>query len=200
MQAVCLETESEELRVRFGDEAPMDRDAFYRFCQANSELRIERDAEGNIIVMAPTGTETGGRNASLTAQLYVWAKQDSTGKSFDSNTGFELPNGATRSPDAAWLTLDKWNAIPSEERQRFAQVCPDFVIELRSPTDRLELLTAKMEEYVENGTKLGFLIDPIDENMTIYRPTSAPASLRRPEMLSAEPEMPGLVFDLDDIW
>lgn len=200
MQAVCLETEREELRVRFGDDAPMDRDAFFRFCRSNSELRVERDAEGNIIVMAATGTETGGRNASLTAQLYVWSKRGGTGKSFDSNTGFELPNGATRSPDAAWLTLEKWDLIPSDERQRFARICPDFVIELRSPTDRLDLLTAKMEEYLENGTKLGFLIDPVEETVTIHRSGMEPVLMRRPSTLSAEPEMPGLVFDLEDVW
>lgn len=178
----------------------MGRDAFFDFCQVNKELRIERDAEGNIIIMSPTGAETGGRNASLTAQLYNWTKADGTGKSFDSNTGFELPNGATRSPDAAWLTLEKWNSLSSGERNRFARICPDFVIELRSPTDHLSAVQAKLEEYLANGSRLGFLIDPIEGRVHVYRPNSAPEILEKPSSLSAEPEMPGLAFDLEDVW
>jgi Uma2 family endonuclease len=178
----------------------MDRDAFFRFCQANRELGIERDAEGDIIIMAPTGTETGGRNAALTAQLYIWSKKDGSGKSFDSNTGFELPNGATRSPDAAWMSMDKWSALSPEERHGFARVCPEFVIELRSPSDRLDTLQAKMEEYLENGARLGFLIDPVEQVAVVYRPGRSPERLSHPAMLSAAPEMPGLSLDLDDVW
>ncbi len=178
----------------------MGREEFFDFCQANGELRIERDAKGNIIVMSPTGGRTGNRNASLTGQLYVWAKKDGTGKSFASHTGFELPNGATCSPDASWLPLEKWNAIAEEERDRFLPVCSDFVIELRSRTDRLRVLQAKMEEYLANGAKLGFLIDPQEEKVAVYRPGKDVEIENKPMTLSAEPEMSGLVLDLEDVW
>ena len=200
MQELSLETAGEKFHVRFPEGAPMGRDAFFNFCRTNRDLRIERDAGGNIIIMSPAATETGGRNAALTAQLYFWAKQNGTGKSFDSNTGFELPNGAIRSPDAAWMTLAKWNGVPLQERQRFARVCPDFVIELRSKSDRLNLLEDKLREYTAQGARLGFLIDPVENKVHVYRPNTQPQILEKPGTISGEPEMPGLLLDLADVW
>ena len=200
MKTLCFEPLDRNLEIRFPEDIPMGRDAFFEFCRTNDELRIERDAAGNIIVMSPTGGETGKRNAALTAQLYNWAKQDGTGVSFDSSAGFELPNGATRSPDAAWITLEKWNVLSVEERGRFTRVCPDFVIELRSQTDRLKVLQTKMEEFIANGAKLGFLIDPQEGKVHIYRPNTKPKIQSKPTTLSADPDLPGLAFDLEDIW
>lgn len=200
MNALCVETADAEFEVRFPKELPIDAAAFFDFCQANRNLRIERDASGNVLVMPPVGSETSGRNAALTAQLYNWAKADGTGKAFDASGGFALPNGATRNPDAAWIPLDKWNRVPQQARRRFATICPDFVIELRSETDRLHALKGKMEEYLANGARLGFLIDPIEGKVHIYRPNREPAILNRPATVSAQPEMPGLAFDLTDVW
>lgn len=200
MNAFCVETSDTELQVRFPEEVPLDGEAFFGFCQANRNLRIERDASGKVIIMPPVGSETSGRNASLTAQLYNWAKKDGTGKAFDATGGFELPNGATRNPDGAWISLNQWNRVPAQNRRRFANICPEFVLELRSETDRLPTLKAKMEEYLANGAKLGFLIDPFDAKAYVFRPHRDPEVLNRPASLSAEPEMPGLVFDLGDVW
>ena len=200
MKALSVESSDRNLLVQFPKDIPMGREEFFDFCQANGELRIERDAVGNIIVMSPTGIETGGRNASLTSQVYVWTRNEGGGKSFDSSAAFELPNGATRSPDVSWLSPGKWNALPAEERGRFARVCPDFVIQLRSRTDRLSVLQAKMEEYIANGAKLGFLIDPQEGKVAVYRPGKDAEIQNKPMTLSAEPEMPGLVLDLEDVW
>ena len=200
MKALTVESNDRDLLVQFPDAIPMDRESFFHFCRTNDGLRIERDAEGNVIVMSPTGGETGKRNAALTARLYLWAKADGRGVAFDSDTGFELPNGATRSPDASWIPLDKWNAIPREERERFARICPEFVVELRSRTDRLSVLQAKLKEYVANGAQLGFLIDPLEQKVEVYRPGADVSIQEKPATLSAEPEMPGLVLDLEDVW
>ena len=178
----------------------MDVEAFFGFCQANRNLRIERDASGKVIIMPPVGSETSARNASLTAQLYNWAKKDGNGKAFDATGGFELPNGATRNPDGAWIPLDTWNRIPEQKRRKFANICPEFVLELRSETDRLPTLNEKMDEYLANGAKLGLLIDPFEGKAYVFRPKRAPEILNRPGSLSVEPEMPGLIFDLSDVW
>lgn len=200
MNALCVETADAEFEVRFPQELPIDAGAFFDFCQANRSLRIEREASGNVIIMPPVGSETSGRNAALTAQLYNWAKADGTGKAFDATGGFELPNGATRNPDAAWIPLEKWNRLPPQARRRFATICPDFVIELRSEADRLLALKTKMEEYLLNGVRLAFLIDPIEGKVHSYRPNCEPVILNCPATLSAEPERPRLVFDLTDVW
>jgi Uma2 family endonuclease len=200
MNALCLETPETAMAVRFPREFPADEEAFFEFCQANPELRIERDSNGNVIIMPPVGTETGGRNAALTAQLYHWSKTNGTGKTFDSSAGFRLPNGATRNPDAAWVPLAKWSCVPAAARKRFAPICPDFVIELRSESDRLPTLRAKMTEYMVNGARLGFMIDPFEGKIHVYRQGQTSEISDRPSQLSAEPEMPGLIFDLTDVW
>jgi Uma2 family endonuclease len=173
---------------------------FFEFCQRNPELRIERTAEGEIIVMPPAGRETGGRGFLLAAAFSRWVERDGTGKGFDSSTGFTLPNGAIRSPDLSWIRFDRWNALSDREKRAFAPICPDFVAELRSPSDALDELPAKMREYVENGVRLGWLIDPEERVVYVYRPGVPVQRLDAPAGLSGEPELPGLEVDLRPIW
>ncbi|MEH2284670.1 MAG: Uma2 family endonuclease [Nostoc sp.] len=137
----------------------MTNDQFYEFCQLNRDFRIERNTAGELVIMPPTGSETDERNFNLVGQLWVWTKQDGTGVGFGSSGGFTLPNGAVRSPDAAWIKRTRWEAIPAELRKKFAPICPEFVIELRSESDNLRILQDKMQEYIDNGTQLGWLID-----------------------------------------
>jgi Uma2 family endonuclease len=173
---------------------------FFKLCQDNRDLRLEMTANGELIVMGPTNTETGRRNAGLNFQLYLWARQDGTGVCFDSSAGFTLPNGAKVSPDASWITRDRYEALSDEERERFAPLCPDFVIELRSKTDRLTRLQAKMVEYIENGARLGWLIDPAARKVYIYRPGEEAETLENPEAVAGDPVLPGFRLQLNEIW
>jgi Uma2 family endonuclease len=156
------------LRVRTA--VPLSDDELFELCQVNGDLRIERTADGEILVMPPTGGETGRQNSALTVQLGRWSELDGSGVSFDSSTGFLLPNGAERSPDAAWVALTRWQALTAEDRAKFAPICPDFVVELWSRSDELGNLRAKMEEYRACGARLGWLIDPVERRVHIYRP------------------------------
>jgi Uma2 family endonuclease len=178
----------------------MTDDQFFEFCQINRELRIERIAKGELIIMPPTGTGTGGRNFKLTLQLGIWVEQDGAGIGFDSSTGFKLPNGAERSPDAAWVKLERWNALSEEQQEKFAPICPDFVVELKSPTDSLKVLQNKMQEYIDNGALLGWLIDPKQRRVYIYRPQNPVECLENPLVISGDPLLPGFVLDLGKIW
>lgn len=178
----------------------MSREEFFEFCQINNELRIERDSEGRIVIMSPAGSNTGRQNFNVGMQLGIWTERQGAGVAFDSSAGFELPNGATRSPDASWMTHEKWNSLEPDQKDSFAPICPDFVLELRSRTDRLSVLTAKMEEYIANGAKLGLLIDPIDQKVYVYRPTAETDIQEKPDRVSCSPEMPGLEFELTKIW
>ena len=173
---------------------------FYELCRANSELRIERTAEGELVIMPPTGSKTGHRNFKLTQQLANWADQDGTGIGFDSSTAFKLPNGATRSPDVSWIKRERWEALTPEQQEKFSPLCPDFVIELRSPTDSLTDLQAKMEEYINNGARLGWLLDPLEQRVYIYRPGIEPEILDHPQEISGGPELPGFTLNLQEIW
>lgn len=173
---------------------------FYQLCQVNPELRLERTAQGELVVMAPAGSETGGRNASITGQLWLWNQQTRLGMTFDSSTGFHLPNGADRSPDAAWIRRDRWEALTPEERRGFAPICPDFVIELRSPNDTLALIQEKMREYLANGAQLGWLIDPELRRVEIYEPGEEVEILVDPDFVSGEPLLPGFRLDLVEIF
>jgi len=173
---------------------------FFEFCQINRDLRIERAATGEILVMPPTGSETGNRNARLIVQLGIWAERDGTGIYFDSSTGFTLPNGAKVSPDAAWVKLERWNALTPEQQKKFAPICPDFVVELRSASDNLAPLKTKMQEYIDNGTLLGFLIDRQNQQVYIYRPGVAVECLAHPATVSGDSVLPGFVLDLSKIW
>jgi Uma2 family endonuclease len=173
---------------------------FLQICQANPELHLERTATGELIVMSPTGSETGLRNTQLTGQLWWWNEQQGLGEVFDSSTGFRLPNGADRSPDASWVAKDRWLALTPAQRRRFAPLCPDFVAELRLPSDDLASLQAKMREYVANGARLGWLIDTGMQRVEIYRPEQPVEVLERPETLSGEEVLPGFVLRLERIW
>ncbi|MGH1395223.1 MAG: Uma2 family endonuclease [Trichormus sp.] len=176
---------------------------FYQLCIANDEWRIELTAAGELIIMPPTGGESGIRNSGLTAKVYNWNEQAKLGKVFDSSTEFRLPNGAFRSPDVAWVKTERWEALTSEQRRRFPPLSPDFVIELRSATDSLNTLRAKMQEYRDNGVRLGWLIDPQTPLVEIYRPgvevETINFSVEQPPQLSGEDVLPGFVLDLSFI-
>jgi Uma2 family endonuclease len=186
------------MRVRLAE--PFDGDALFEFCAANRELRIERTSDGDLIIMPPTGSETGGRNSELHGQCFAWARQDGTGKTFESSTGFLLPNGAVRSPDVSWVLKSRWNTLTKEQQGKFAPLCPDFVVELRSPSDLLHDVQAKLDEYIACGARLGWLVDPIGGRVYIYRPGRAVEMLELPLELRGDPELPGLVVDLRPIW
>ncbi len=173
---------------------------FAQICQNNRDLRFERTAQGELVIMAPTGGETGHRNLSLGSQLWQWNQIHKLGKGFDSSTGFKLPNGSTRSPDVAWVRLERWEALTPEQQRRFVPLCPDFAIELKSPSDDLADLQAKLQEYLENGLHLGWLIDPEQQRVEIYRPHQAVESLTHPKTLSDEALLPGFVLDLSEIF
>lgn len=174
---------------------------FFEFCQINRDLRIERNQFGEILIMPPTGSETGNRNANISAQLYIWAEQDGTGICFDSSTGFKLSTGAERSPDASWIKLERWNTLSPEQQQKFAPICPDFVVELSSPSDNLEPLQAKMPEYMqEQGVQLGWLIDRKQRKVYIYRPGLEVECLDNPDKVDGDPALPGFVLNMSKIW
>ena len=173
---------------------------FYELCRANSELRFERTAEGEILIMPPTGSRTGQRNFTLTTLFGIWVEQDGTGVGFDSSTAFKLPNGATRSPDVSWIRRERWDALALEEQEKFSPICPDFVIELRSSTDGLADLQAKMREYITSGVRLGWLLDPQEQAVYVYRQGAEVEVINHAHEISGEPELPGFTLSLRDIW
>lgn len=174
-------------------------DEFFDFCQRNADWRIEMSKDGEMILMMPVGAEGGHRNYNLTVEFGIWAKADGAGVGFDSSTGFTLPNGAKRSPDLAWILRERWEAIPKKLRKKFPPICPDFIVELRSESDSLELLKGKMEEYLENGAQLGWLIDPLEKRVYVYQPAARVKVLNNPKTISGEPLLRGLKLDLKDI-
>ena len=178
----------------------LTREQFARLCQENRDLRFELTAQQELVIMPPAGSETGWRNGILTSYLVTWARSDRTGLAFDSSAGFTLPNGAIRSPDAAWVRRERWTALSQDQRKEFAPLCPDFVVELRSPTDRLSDLQYKMQEYSDNGARLGWLIDPIDKRVYVYRPGQPVELLDNPATLSGDPVLPGFVLPVHDLW
>jgi Uma2 family endonuclease len=175
-------------------------DQFFEFCQLNRDLHIERTADRNLLIMPPTGSETDNRNVKIIQQLANWSDRDGSGIEFGSSAGFTLPNGAVRSPDAAWIRRDRWEQLTPEQRIRFAPICPDFVIELRSPSDALDPLQQKMLEYLANGTQLGWLIDRQQQRVYIYRPDSPIVCLAAPTTLSGSPVLKEFVLDLEKVW
>jgi Uma2 family endonuclease len=175
-------------------------DQLFELCQLNRDWRIEYTAQGELLVMPPTGGETGSQNAEITFQVQSWTRGDQTGVAFDSSTGFKLPNGATRSPDAAWVRRPRLTGLSREQKQKFLPLCPDFVIELRSPTDNLQAVLDKMQEYLDNGAQLGWLIDPLTRRVHVYLPQRPPEILEAPNTVSADPILPGFVLDLQKIW
>ncbi len=175
-------------------------DDFYTLCQANRDLRLERTAKGELVVMSPTGGESGHRNADLTIDLGLWNRQTELGITFDSYTGFKLPNGAERSPDAAWVRRERWQALSPQQRRKFPPLAPDFLIELRSATDELEPLQQKMQEYMDNGVQLGWLINPQQRQVEVYRQGQPKETLDSPVSLSGEDVLPGFVLNLSRIF
>ena len=173
---------------------------FFQLCAANPDLRLERTAEGEIVIMAPASGDSGNRNFDIVGALYAWVKGDGSGYGFDSSTGFELPDGAVRAPDAAWVRRERLAGLAAAQRTRFLVLAPDFVIELRSPSDRPRQLEAKMAEYAANGVRLGWLIDPFARTVKVYRPGREPEPLTGPERISGDPELPGFVLELEGIW
>src|SRR5258708_1655586 len=188
------------MEVDLGPVRTFSDEEFLNFCRQNPDARIERDSSGEILIMAPTHTETGGINADLFLAVGNWAKQDGTGRTYDSSTGFTLSNGALRSPDVSWVSSRRWEALSDDQRSGFARICPDFVVELRSESDTLRKLWAKMEEYIENGSALGWLIDPTERKVYVYRPNEEAEILENPAEISGELLLKGFVLNLKEIW
>lgn len=173
---------------------------FQQLAAVNRDLRLERTVTGELIVMSPTGSETGNRNLDIEGQLWLWNRQTKLGVAFNSSSGFHLPNGADRSPDASWVKLARWEALTREEQEGFAPLCPDFVVELRSKSDNVEPLREKMREYRSNGASLGWLIDRKNRKVEIYRQSREVEILDNPSTLSGEDILPGFVLDLTEVW
>ena len=188
------------LTVNLDSVMKMTDDQFFKLCQANRDLRFERNANGELIIMPPTGGETGNKNARITQQVMNWTDADGTGIAFDSSTCFKLPNGADRSPDASWIKLERWDALTDEEKQKFPPICPDFVIELLSPSDSLKTTQEKMREYIDNGVRLGILINRKSRQVEIYRPGKEVEVLDFPATVSGEDVLKGFVLNLGMIW
>jgi Uma2 family endonuclease len=177
----------------------LTNEEFEQLCHSNPELRLERSAIGGLIVMPPVGSEGGSYNADLSGQLWLWNRQNQLGVTFDSSAGFTLPNGAIRSPDASWIEQRRWNALSAAQRRKFAPICPDFVIELKSPSDEWGDLQTKMQEYIANGAQLGWLIDPETKEVEIYRPDQPVEQLESAMSLSGEDILPGFTLNLQSI-
>jgi Uma2 family endonuclease len=173
---------------------------FEVLCHDNPDLRLELTATGELIVMPPPGSKTGMRNSILGLRVGEWTQRNGTGVCFDSSAGFTLPNGAIRSPDASWVRRDRWESISAKDQEGFAPLCPDFVIELRSPTDRLSDIKDKLAEYVDNGAQLGWLLDPFERRVYLYRSGCAVKMLEDPENVSGDPEVPGFVLYVRELW
>ncbi|MDM3857242.1 MAG: Uma2 family endonuclease [Aphanizomenon gracile PMC649.10] len=188
------------LTVNLESVIDMTDEQFFQLCQKNRELRFERNANGELIIMSPAGGETGNRNGRLNQQLFNWTDADGTGIAFDSSTGFKLPNGADRSPDASWIKLERWDALTDEEKRKFPPICPDFVIELLSPSDSLKTTQEKMKEYIDNGVRLGILINRKSRQVEIYRPGKEVEVLDSPATVSGEDILKGFVLNLGMIW
>jgi Uma2 family endonuclease len=177
------------------------QEQFAALAAANRDLRLERTAQGELIVNPPTGWETGRRNWSISGELYLWWRNaGEPGEAFDSSTGFILPNGATRAPDASWVSQERWDALTPEQKGTFANICPDFVVELRSSSDTLKSVQEKMREYIDNGAKLGWLIDPQHRRVEIYRLGLAVEVLENPAKLLGEAVLPDFVLNLHRVW
>jgi Uma2 family endonuclease len=200
MSQTLINTEERPLRLRLGPLLDMTNDQLYELCQLNPELRIERTAQGELLITPSTGGETSKRNLDLIVAVGTWAKHEGSGIAFDSSGGFILPNSSLRSPDVAWVRRSRLETLTAEQKKKFIPLCPDFVAELRSPTDSLSALQAKMQEYLDNGARLGWLIDPEDRRVYIYRPNGAIECLENPAELPGDPVLPGFVLDLREFW
>ena len=175
-------------------------DQFYELCRKNSDVKFERNVKGELIIMSPTGGETGNRNSEINANFVIWNRQTKLGKVFDSSTGFKLPNGADRSPDVAWIKQERWDTLTPQQKEKFPPIAPDFVLELMSPSDTLQETQAKMQEYIDNQVKLGWLIDRKTRRVEIYRLGQEVEVLESPTELSGEDVLPGFVLNLQIVW
>ncbi len=175
-------------------------DEFFELCQENPNLNLERTADGEVIILSPVGGETGACNLSIGAQLYNWNDEHQPGIAFGSSAGFNSPNGADRSPDAAWIAIERWNRLSTEQKQKFPPLAPDFVIELRSSSDRMKTLRDKMQEYIDNGVRLGWLIDPQSRTVEIYEPGEVVETLYDPKSVAGDLVLPGFVLKMKKVW
>ncbi|MEG4323287.1 MULTISPECIES: Uma2 family endonuclease [unclassified Microcoleus] len=186
--------------INFNAIAQITDDQFYQLCRQNPEVKFERNAKGEITVMSPTGGETGNSNAEINADFVIWNRRTKLGVCFDSSTCFKLPNGANRSPDVSWIKQERWDALTPEQKQKFPPIAPDFVLELMSPTDSLKDTQDKMQEYMENQVKLGWLINRKTRRVEIYRQGQEKEILEGPAELSREDILPGFVLNLQAVW
>ncbi|PAX51626.1 Uma2 family endonuclease [Brunnivagina elsteri] len=178
----------------------LTREQFYQLCEANPDLKLERNFQGELVIMPPTGGETGRSNVNLILQVASWNEQNQLGEVFDSSTGFTLPNGADRSPDVSWVEKSRWNALTQEQKEKFIPLCPDFAIEILSPSDSLTKTQKKMQEYISNGCRLGWLINRKKQEVEIYRPEQEVEVLTFPSTISGEDILPGFILNLQRIW
>jgi Uma2 family endonuclease len=178
----------------------LTREQFYQLCEENPDLKLERNAQGELVIMPPTGGETGKSNSTINAQIWFWNDHNQLGEVFDSSTGFTLPSGADRSPDVSWVEKSRWDALTKEQKEKFLPLCPDFVIEILSPNDSLKKTQMKMQEYIENGCRLGWLINRKKQEVEIYRPGKQVEVLKLPQTLSGENILPGFVLNMQRIW
>jgi len=187
----------ETISLHLPQKLQLDDDEFYLFCQINPRLKLEKTKDGEILIMALTGGKTGIKNSEIIAELIIWNRQARAGNVFDSSTGFRLPNGAIRSPDAAWIAKERWEALSEAQQEKFPPLCPDFVVELKSESDPLKAAQEKMGEWLENGCRLGWLLDPQGQKVYVYRPGAAVAEREGfTQRLSGEDVLPGFVLDL----
>jgi len=203
MTSLLIKAESADLKINLGfltASKAMPDEQFYQFCLSNPELRIERSALGEITIVPPAFSDTGNRNLKISQQVANWADSDGPGEVFDSSAGFTLPNGATRSPDTSWILAARWNALTDEQKASFAPIVPDFVIELRSASDTMKSLQEKMQEYIENGVRLGLLIERKARKVYLHRSGQAPEILDNPNGVSCGPELVGFVLKMAKIW
>ena len=200
MSTTLTLTEIPPLVLRLAPVVEMSDEQFFALCQLNRDLRIERTSQGDLVIVPPTGGETGRMNFKLTQVFGNWVDTNGTGVGFDSSTGFTLPNGAKRSPDLSWVRRSRWEALTQQQREQFPPLCPDFVLELRSPSDALAPVQAKLQEYLDNGAQLGWLIDPIEKKVYVYRPRAPVECLDNPQTISGAPLLPGFVLELGNIW
>lgn len=187
------------ITINFNSIIKLSEDQFYDLCRANPDLKFERNAKGEIVIVPPTGGETGKYNAGITADFVIWNRQTNLGVVFDSSTCFHFPNGADRSPDVSWIKQECWDALTQQQQEKFPPIAPDFVLELMSPTDRLKETQDKMKEYMDNGVKLGWLINRKTRLVEIYRQGTVDV-LENPTELSGEDVLPGFVLNLENIW
>jgi len=173
---------------------------FYQLCRANPDVKFERNANGTLLIMSPTGGEIGNRNLEIGADFVIWNRQTKLGICFDSSTCFKLPNGAQRSPDIAWIKQDRWQALTPAQREQFPPIAPDFVLELLSPSDSLPTTQTKMQEYIDNGVNLGWLINRKNRTVEVYRPNQAVQLLTNPTQLSDPDILPGFTLNLSSLW